>query len=167
MQYRPIVAGLGAWFNTPARVIDQAYQALMPDEQGRRLAGVAIYDYDEPLLDSNPWRRRQFMEELRAYLFTEPAAPLALPWITNPTTGHLQGRATSFEGETIAHASVWILGNGRWHVLRASVDGWYSVMDLEPGLYTVIVRHPETHAFLVKHWVVVQRGRVTSVSAGT
>lgn len=157
---RAIVAGTGAWLNSREQGIAQLQRALTPDGGGRVLSGVALYSYDQPFAGSNPERRREFMDQLRATVFAEPARVPVWPWIANPTTGHLQGMAT-IDGQVVSDAKVSLIKDGVWlRDLAASYDGWYGAVDLEPGAYTVVVHGPNDRT--VPYEVFVRPGLVTN-----
>lgn len=157
---RAIVAGTGAWLNTREQGIAQLQRAITPDEYGRALAGVALYSYNQPFAGSNPERRREFMDQLRATVFAQPASAPEWPWIAYPTTGHLQGIA-AIDGQVVSDAHVALFKDGNWvRDLTASYDGWYGAVDLEPGTYTVVIHGPDGRT--VEHSVFIQAGRVTN-----
>jgi hypothetical protein len=142
MGRRAIVAGLGSWLNSPEQNIAQAQRALEPGMQGRFLSGVAFYAYHELFPGCTTENRRAFMDLLRNTIFAQPARAPEWPWIANPTTGILQGAAT-IDGEVIPDAVVSLIRGDTWvRDLKASADGWYGVVDLEPGTYTIKVRDP-------------------------
>lgn len=82
---RAIVAGIGAWLNTPEQNVSQVQRALATDAQGRSTAGVAFFSYANPIGGSNDEARRAFMDRLRATVFAQPAMAPAWPWIVAPT----------------------------------------------------------------------------------
>lgn len=139
---RAIVPGTGAWLNTPEEGIAQIQRALATDAEGRRLSGVSLYSYNQPFANSNFEWRRNYMDMLRSTVFAQPAQAPVWPWIANPTRGHLQGMA-SIDGQIIGDAKISLIRNGVWvRDITASVDGWYGVVELEPGNYSVIIHHP-------------------------
>ncbi len=157
---RAIVAGMGSWLNTPDQGIAQIQRALMPDAQGRALSGVAFYSYNQPFAGSNFERRRAFMDQLRATVFAQPARAPVWPWIAYPTTGHLQGMAT-IDGQIISDARVSLFKDGAWlRDITASYDGWYGAVELDPGLYTVVIHGHDGRT--VQHDIVVKAGMVMS-----
>lgn len=136
---RAIVAGLGAWLNTPEQNIAQAARALTPDAQGRALAGVAFFSYAQPRTNSSPERRQALMDALRATVFATPAAAPNWPWITAPTGGHLQGMAV-VAGAIAPDAKVTLIHEGAWlGDIYATADGWFGAVELPPGRYTIVV----------------------------
>lgn len=158
---RAIVAGTGAWLNSDWEGIGQIARALAPDAEGRALSGVALFSYHEPLADSDPGRRRVFMEQLRSTVFAQPAAAPIWPWLAAPTTGHLHGMAT-IDGRVIGDAHVTLFREGAWvREFTGAVDGWYGAVELAPGSYTVIIRDPATGQE-AQQQVIVRAGQVTS-----
>ncbi|MCU0492504.1 MAG: family 10 glycosylhydrolase [Chloroflexaceae bacterium] len=140
---RAIVPGNGSWLNSEQEVIGQVQQALAPDAAGRSLSGTAFYSYNQPMSGSNPERRRAFMDQLRATVFSQPAVAPAWPWVVAPTTGMLQGMA-AIDGQLVPDAAVSLLHEGNWlRDITASADGWYGAVELPPGSYTVVFRNPQ------------------------
>ncbi len=136
---RAIVAGVGAWLNTGEQNIGQAQRALAPDEQGRYLAGVALFSYANPFSGVNDDARRAYMDQLRATVFAQPARAPDWPWIVAPTGGHLQGIA-AVDGQVAPEAKVSLIRDGVWlRDLSASADGWFGAVELPPGAYTIVV----------------------------
>ncbi len=160
---RAIVPGTGAWLNTDLQGIHQIHRAIVPDEQGRVLPGVALYAYNQPLAGSSFERRRVFMDQLRESVFAPPARSPEWQWVYNPTHGHLQGIA-QINGKIMSdtYNAVGLIKDGQWisHI-PTSYDGWYGAVDLEPGVYTILIKDPETGEE-VWHEVVVQAGLVTN-----
>lgn len=157
---RAIVAGMGSWLNTREQGIEQTRRALTPDAQGRVLAGVGFYSYNQPYANSSFEGRREFMDQLRSTVFAQPAVAPNWPWITAPTTGHLQGIA-SIDGQVIPDAHVGLFKDGNWvRDLTASYDGWYGAVDLEPGAYTVVIHGADGRT--VEHQVAIIAGTVMS-----
>lgn len=158
---RAIVAGTGAWLNTDSQGISQIQRALTPDAQGRALAGVSLYSYDQPLAGGGFERRRQFMDQLRESVFAQPAQAPNWPWVYTPWLGHLQGIA-AVDGETVSDSRVSLVKDGTWlRDVPTGYDGWYGAVDLEPGTYDILVKHP-TSGKEAWYTVVIEAGRVTN-----
>lgn len=158
---RAIVVGTGAWLNNDGEEIAQLQRALTPDAQGRVYAGTALYSYNQPMAGSSFERRRQFMDQLRQTVFAEPAQPPRWPWVYNATHGHLQGIA-AVDGEIVSDSRVSLIKDGQWvRDVRTSYDGWYGAVDLEPGWYQVLVRHPVFNTEAM-YDVLVEAGKVTN-----
>ncbi len=159
---RAIVPGIGAWLNNTDENLAQIMRAFTPDDQGRHLAGVAIYSYDQPIRGGGFEPRRAYMDRLRNTVFAQPAKAPEWPWIVNPTGGHLQGIA-AIDGQIMPNAKVSLVHNGSWlRDIYSSADGWYGAVELPPGAYTIIVHdpaNPERQAF---YDVAIQAGFVTN-----
>jgi uncharacterized lipoprotein YddW (UPF0748 family) len=157
---RAIVVGTGAWLNTDEQGINQIQRALAPDEQGRTLSGVALYSYDQPLAGTSFERRREFMDQLKQTVFTQPARPPQWPWVYAPTTGMVQGIAT-IDGQAVADARVSLLRDGTWvGDLQAQYDGWYGAIELQPGNYTIVIQSGDRQNVLE---TTIQPGQVTGL----
>lgn len=158
---RAIVAGTGAWLNSDEQGISQIARALAADAEGRALAGVALYSYNQPLSGGGFERRRAFMDQLRATVFSQPAQPPVWPWIAYPTGGHLQGIA-AIEGQVVGDAAISLFRDGAWvRDLTAAADGWYGAVELPPGGYTVVIRDPASQR-AAQIGLEVRAGLVTS-----
>lgn len=158
---RAIVAGIGAWLNTPEQNVWQVQRALAPDEHGRALAGAAFFSYASPVSGATRERRQAFMDLLRATVFAQPASAPEWPWIAAPTGGHLQGIAT-VDGQVAPDAKVTLFHNGEWlRDIHASADGWFGAVELPPGAYTIAI----TRADGAQTWLsaTVAPGLVTSL----
>jgi uncharacterized lipoprotein YddW (UPF0748 family) len=164
MGIRAIVPGLGSWLNTADQNISQIQRALATDTQGNRLSGVAFFDYNEPIYGTTHQRRLEFFDQLRATVFREPVPAPAWPWIENPTTGHMQGIA-AIDGELLPGAEVWVIKGDTWVTdLVATYDGWFGMIELEPGSYTIIVHDPEDESNKIEYQIEIVPGQVTNVS---
>jgi uncharacterized lipoprotein YddW (UPF0748 family) len=140
---RAIVVGMGSWLNSREQNIAQIQRAVTPDEQGRALAGVAFFSYDKPSAGSSFASRREFMDQLRATVFAQPARAPAWPWIVAPTSGMLQGIA-SVDGQIAPDARVTLIHEGVWlRDLQAGADGWFGAVELPLGTYTLVITHPD------------------------
>jgi uncharacterized lipoprotein YddW (UPF0748 family) len=161
---RAIVPGVGAWQNGAEQNIGQVARAILPDERGRRLAGVALYAYHLPVAGSNDERRRAFMDLLRSTVFAHPAAAPDWPWIANPTAGHVQGIA-SIDRQPVPDAQIALYHEGAWvRNLNAAVDGWYGAVELAPGAYRATISDPRDPNRTTPLELVVRAGLVTSGS---
>lgn len=159
---RAIVAGVGAWQNTPEQNIGQIARAILPDENGRSLAGVALYAYHLPVAGSNDDKRHAFMDLMRSTVFAQLADAPEWPWIVNPSTGHLQGIA-AIDGQITPDARIILFKDGAWaRELSATADGWYGTVELEPGRYTIVIRDSRNQARSTSVEVDVRAGAVTS-----
>lgn len=159
---RAIVPGVGAWQNTAEQNIGQIARAILPDEAGRSLAGVALYAYHLPVARSNDDRRHAFMDFMRSSVFAQPANAPAWPWVVYPSTGHLQGIA-AIEGQLIPDAHIVLFRDGVWlREFNASTDGWYGAVELEPGHYSIAINDPRKPERKTVVEVDVRAGAVTS-----
>lgn len=158
---RAIVAGVGAWLNTPEQNLSQAQRALTPDAEGRTLAGVAFFSYANLFAGVNDESRRVFMDQLRGTVFARPAVAPDWPWITAPSGGHIQGIAT-VDGQVVPDAKVTLFRDGVWlRDLYASADGWFGAVELPPGSYSIIITRADGRQAV--YAAPVRAGLVTSL----
>lgn len=160
---RAIIPGTGAWLNSDRQGIAQLQRALAPDAEGRTYQGAILYAYNEPIAGSTFERRRTFMDQLRENVFSSPARPVDWPWVFNNQYGHLQGIARL--GDRLLSDSttnVGLVKDGQWlgHI-RTGYDGYYAVVDLEPGVYNILIEDTTTGE---SAWyeVLIEAGKVTS-----
>lgn len=158
---RAVVPGTGAWLNSDAQGIAQIQRALTPDASGNSLPGVALYAYNQPLAGSSFERRRQFMDQLHQSVFAAPAEAPRWPWVYFSSKGHLQGIA-AVDGNIVSDYRVSLVKDGQWvRDVPTAYDGWYGAVDLDPGWYTIIVKHPATGAEAA-YDVLIEPGKVTN-----
>jgi hypothetical protein len=69
----------------------------------------------------------------------------------------------AIDGQITPNAHITLLRDGAWErELTASADGWYGAVDLPPGVYSVVVRHPEDGRTTRIDGLPVRAGVVTS-----
>jgi uncharacterized lipoprotein YddW (UPF0748 family) len=66
--------------------------------------------------------------------------PPEMSWKTNPTTAIIQGYVTNASNEAVVDAQV--TRNGSDYIGLSSGDGYYSLLLVEPGAYTLQASHP-------------------------
>ncbi|WP_413450413.1 serine hydrolase [Georgenia phoenicis] len=133
---RHVVNGPALYLN---EVADSVAQARLTRESGAD--GWSGYSYANPSLTANstPDRavkdaeREALAAALRTEVFTEEAAVPEMEWRTSPTTGLLTGTLVSgADGATVT-----VTGPEGTTTARTDGSGWFAVVDLAPGTYTV------------------------------
>ncbi len=73
-------------------------------------------------------------------VFASPAAVPPMPWKAQPTTGDIRGTATLSDGTAAAHVPVEVHDASGMTVRRTTTDasGWFGVVDLAPGTYSLV-----------------------------
>ncbi len=102
---------------------------------------------------------------LRASVFTGPAAVPEMTWKTRPTSGHVAGVLTDSGGRPLDQVAVAVRpesGGGTARAARTDGSGWFGVVDLPPGRYTVEVTEAGVTACATG--AVVVAGEVTDVA---
>ncbi len=77
-------------------------------------------------------------EAYRAAPQSLPAQTPSMPWKEDPQTAIVAGTVTDEEGEPIVDA--WIWNRGDSYTYLSGGDGFYSILNLEPGTHTITVR---------------------------
>jgi hypothetical protein len=91
------------------------------------------------------WGRPDFAA-LLAGPYAEPAPIPERPWLINPTTGIIVGTVMDANGEPVVDGYVRIDEDP--HTFLTGGDGFYAILDVEPGLHTVHVSiDPERQVF--------------------
>ncbi|MDE3113707.1 MAG: family 10 glycosylhydrolase, partial [Chloroflexota bacterium] len=153
---RQAAIGSALYLNDVAASVRQVRTALAPGSvSGRSAVGWAGYSYRNPdaLAVSGARSADASRAELTTALtqpsaddpvtppvFASPAVVPPMPWKAQPTTGDLRGTAAASDGSPAAHVPVEVHDAGGAVVRRTTTDasGWFGVIDLAPGTYTVI-----------------------------
>jgi uncharacterized lipoprotein YddW (UPF0748 family) len=163
---REVAIGIGAWLNTA----DHNFAQMSRSTSGT--LGVTLYSYANPVCNESSWagcspstfqtRRSDFLARL-GRLWSDGARAPTLPWLTNPTRGHIMGR-TNLGGNLDDTLPVTI-SNASGFVTHTTTDanGVFGVVDLVPGTYTVSFTNPSTDQRFTTTFG-VQAGHVTSLS---
>jgi uncharacterized lipoprotein YddW (UPF0748 family) len=158
---RHVVIGMGNYLNSVQESVAQIRRARGRSASGARADGVSIYVYHQTNKDDLPFS--QFVEATTLGMTPSPAFPVfahnailpAMPWKSEPTTGHLMGWVAKnnqpVDGETVT------LTGAMSRVVTADGTGFWGSVDLTPGTYRVT-------AGQVVSTVVITAGAVTSVT---
>ena len=143
---RQSVVGSGLYLNDIASSVTQARIAIAPSSAGNLGAGWAGYSYRTPdsLTDagtrSGAASRAELITALTGpsqydattpALFAASAVVPAMPWKTQPTTGHIRS-------STVPGIRVDLITTGvTVRQVTADGKGWYAFVDIPPGTYQV------------------------------
>jgi uncharacterized lipoprotein YddW (UPF0748 family) len=126
---------------TPARPFAEFASGLTT---GKSISGATLY---EPAVDAaNP-------------IFAEAAAIPVFAWKSAPTKGHLMGFAKRPDGTAIDTGAVTVINADTNAVVRTTTtdgNGFFGVVDLTPGRYTVNIEAPATASSVVSAAAVIQ-----------
>ena len=75
------------------------------------------------------------LPEYSSTVYTESVETPEMPWKTNPTTAITVGTITDLNGDPVVDARVNITGDSYNYL--SSGDGFYSILDIDPGTYTI------------------------------
>lgn len=134
---RGSIIGMGAYLQSSVQAsIDQILYAR---NQGAN--GFNIYDWGSEVQGTGgAATQAQFYAALKAQVTPTWAEPPESPWITNPTTGIIEGEVLL--GTTpIDHATVSVVGQAGTNTVSDG-SGWFGVLDVAPGTRTVAVTAP-------------------------
>jgi len=70
--------------------------------------------------------------------YAKPAPVPEMEWKTDPKTGIIAGTITNESGDPLVDAWVWVRGDD--YTYLSGGDGFYSILNLEPGTHTITVR---------------------------
>jgi uncharacterized lipoprotein YddW (UPF0748 family) len=153
---REVAIGIGAWLNTA----DENFAQISRSINGT--LGVTLYSYANPVANPTPDNRSNFLTRLGA-LWRDGARAPELPWLTNPTKGHLLGRSI-LEGSAADNLKVDLYA-GSVLILSTYTDanGVFGAVDLNPGRYMVSMQDPRDRSKRVTAEVEVRAGQVSWV----
>ena len=99
-------------------------------------------------------------EQYGATVYKTPVKTPPLPWKQNPTTGTILGRVLTRKSKPITDAKINIpLSNYNW---LSSGNGFFAILDLKPGQYSVTASHPDFEEVTVEP-IPVQAGSVSRI----
>ena len=84
-----------------------------------------------------------FWSALAAGVYSQPASPPALSWLTNPTKAIVYGYVTNF-ATGLPVTDAWITRSGSTYTALSAKDGFYCWLELTPGSYTLNASHSGT-----------------------
>jgi len=148
---RQVALGTAVYLNDAPLGITQMQSSRAPTSAGNRADGVALYSYAMPTRDRTS--RSDFLRALTVPghdpgnpepLFPTPTNVPAMSWKTTPALGHLKGFVISTNGSTPVGAdgaTVTLIGPVN-RTLISDATGFYGAVDLPPGEYTIVAKHP-------------------------
>ncbi|WP_255171514.1 family 10 glycosylhydrolase [Natrononativus amylolyticus] len=147
---RHATVGSAIYLNEVPDTVDQIRAALAETDAGNRTVGWAGYSYATP--DLTVFDGERGADEARADLeealteespdgaepvFADPASVPERTWKTEPAFGQVAGTVTT-DGEPVDGLEVAIRRGGETVATTATTgNGWFGVVDLEPGRYRV------------------------------
>lgn len=154
---RQAIIGAAIYLNYIDGSIVQIRKALAPSAAGNSVVGWSGYSYRTPsaiALATPAQGEAQRVELTRALtqpseydpvtppVFAEPAAIPEMTWKTQPTKGHLMGTVKTPEGVPFDQLTVFLYDAETDELIITRVtdgSGWFGFVDLEPGMYKVMV----------------------------
>ncbi len=153
-QYRrQSVVGAALYLNDIAASVRQARIAVAPSSNGNASAGWAGYSYRTPDDQTNAGTRSGAASRIELQrALTQPSSydPLtpavfagampvpAMPWKTQPTTGHLRGVLRAPDGSALAQTKVDLYESTTGTLVRSQTTdgtGWFAFVDLYGATY--------------------------------
>jgi uncharacterized lipoprotein YddW (UPF0748 family) len=140
---RHVILGMGNYLNSFDETIAQIRRARGRSASGARADGLAIYVYNQTTKDRLPFW--QFTEATTLGATPSPAIPIfapnapmpAMPWKSEPSTGHVMGFVVSND-KPVDGVAVTLTGTVR-RTLTTDGNGFYGFVDLPPAVYRVTV----------------------------
>ncbi len=144
--------GIGAWLNNADGNLAQIRRGAAAG------LGTALYSYANPVAGD----RGAFFDRLRREVWSDGAPAPRFAWKTQPAAGHVLGQVLV---NGAAADGVALRFNDGARDLHTTTDstGYFGMVDLAPGSYTVVVRDPLSGT----DWsagLTVQPGRVTNLA---
>jgi uncharacterized lipoprotein YddW (UPF0748 family) len=131
---RGTLVGTGLYLNAAQDSMSQWQRARLPSTAGNRALGVCGYSYATP--SDEGVSPLAFVSLAVTEVFTQPAAPPALPWKDSPSRGHLMGvLAPSLPCRPTLDGHPLTLTGAQTRELLADGSGWFGTVGLLPGQY--------------------------------
>lgn len=139
---RHAVIGIGNYLNTIANTHTQIDRARDATSSGNRAKGINFFSYaaTDSQNGQTVYYNQNFYNALNQK-FPSPAPMPAMPWKTNPTTGHLKGVAIKASDMSWVDGAVVALTRPGFTTRTTYTDGtgFYGYADLPPGSYSVTI----------------------------
>lgn len=140
---RHVIIGMGNYLNSLEETLAQIRRARGRSVSGAQADGLSIYAYHQTNKDNLSFA--QFVEATTLGTTPSPAIPVfapnaripAMPWKSEPTTGHLMGFVITND-KPVDGASVTLAGPAR-RTTATDGNGFYGFVDLPPAVYRVTV----------------------------
>ncbi len=153
---RAVVPGVGGWFNPSTSISKQIHVARTASAKTNYAAGVALYSYAKPNIDTNS----TLFKTVGEGIFTNAVSIPELSWKTKPTVGHLKGFVTADNGTNYLDGVKVELTGSATRKLHSDATGFYGAVDLSPGKYSLITAFPGFAP--VTNEVTIAVGKVTT-----
>ncbi|WP_440772556.1 family 10 glycosylhydrolase [Natronorubrum sp. DTA28] len=173
---RHAVVGSAVYLNEIENTVDQIRAALTETDDGNRVVGWTGYSYATPDLSTFEGERGadEAREDLAHALteespdggdpvFADAASVPERTWKTEPETGHVSGSVSVRDDGPVDGLEVTV--NQRNETVATTTttgNGWFGVVDLEPGRYRIELPAGETRGRRVAN-VSIETGSVTDV----
>lgn len=169
---REAAIGMGWYNNSVANTIQQIKLARQASTSGLRAKGVVGYSYAVTNNQSIP--RSEMLAALtqdaaaETYdpggdpVFPTPVAVPAMPWKTSTTRGHLMGQVQKSDGSLVFDGAAVQLSGPVNRTLISDATGFFGMVDLLPGSYTLSVTLPNYDP--ITRQILVPGGRVTQAT---
>jgi uncharacterized lipoprotein YddW (UPF0748 family) len=154
---RQAVIGSALYLNSITDSVTQVRKALTDSSAGNPSFGWVGYSYRTPDALTNSGQRpgaasraeltraltqQSEYDSVTPPVFVEPAAVPAMPWLAQPTAGHVLGNVTDSGGVPFDQVEVTLYdAETDAHLATMLTDGtgWFGFADLAPGRYKTIV----------------------------
>ncbi|SFS58913.1 glycoside hydrolase family 10 protein [Marininema halotolerans] len=156
---RLIAAGPGIYLNAMDGSFAQIERARITSVGGKRLAGISLYSYAVTNKDGQD--NLLFYQQLKQRLFQQSVSTPAMPWKGRAGEGHIMGVVLDRQGGFKDGVMIQVRGCGQRFIQRSDGHGFFGVVGLSPGLYTLRVStRPRQHHL---YWVIVRGGKVAQL----
>jgi uncharacterized lipoprotein YddW (UPF0748 family) len=171
------VVGPALYLNSIRDSVRQARAALAPSRAGNEVVGWSGYSYAVPSATANDDPALAGSERAalasaftsddptgeRTPVFSDRAEVPAMPWKTEPKTGHITGQLVGDNGTPLDQKAIGVHDARTGEMVASGLtdgSGWFGIVDIRPGRWQVRARLPGGSADLETE-VRVSEGRVT------
>jgi uncharacterized lipoprotein YddW (UPF0748 family) len=157
---RHLAIGMGWYINSVPDTLGQINDTRQPTSAGNRANGLVGYYYHK--MNTDGVSRTNFLNTLSSPSgpFPQKVPTQVMPWKSNPTRGHAKGLVSAGNSDhPFEHALVTFTGP-QSRTARTDANGFYGVVDLLPGTYTVTASVPNAPYDPVTRQITVTAGQV-------
>ncbi len=136
-----VIIGCGGYLNAYVEIRDQLRMVTATIGPNTAIQGISLYSYATPSSASNAslatfasgnWSGRA------EPLFSDTAPVPTMPWKATPWAGHLKGFVRNRHGMSTLEGVRILLTGGKSRSITTDATGFYGLVNLDPGLYTVV-----------------------------
>jgi uncharacterized repeat protein (TIGR02543 family) len=169
---RHLAVGLGWWLNTVEDTLWQTRDTRLPTSLGHRAEGTIGFQYRAYSTGNNSgvghnaffdaFSKASVFDSNPTPVFAQKVSPPAMPWKVNPTRGHIKGYVSNADTGGVFDGATVTLTGPQSRTLRTDGTGFFGLLELPPGTYTVTASLPGSPYENRSTQVTVAAGQVAS-----